>query len=183
MMQEYLGSRVGGMIRRIGINELRDYYDEHLNDFRVEDSVEWLDLFVAASRFATRDEARLYAEQLAARARNGEDFTALVKQYDCGDSSLRNGSGIGAKRGEILPREAEAIVFELKEGQVGPLVELGSGFHIVKVARRTYAGQRPFDAAVQGEIRKKLQAQIGEREYKRIIAELKERIPYVVVSE
>jgi hypothetical protein len=37
------------------------------------------------------------------------------------------------------------------------------------VAERTYAGPRPYDEKLQAEIRRKLQAQIYEREAKREI--------------
>jgi hypothetical protein len=59
-----------------------------------------------------------------------------------------------------------------------------TGFHVVRVAERTYAGRRPFDEKTQMEIRKKLQAIVQEREYKRVVEALWRRVqPQVLVTE
>ncbi|HTK75027.1 MAG TPA: hypothetical protein VL371_07180, partial [Gemmataceae bacterium] len=91
-----------------------------------------------------------------------------------GDSKLRNGDGLGSKPGEIKPAEVEATVLSLRPGE-SALVELRFGYHIVKVVQRQYAGRRPFDVACQSEVVRKLQNQIAEREYKRIVDELKKK--------
>ncbi|HEY8505505.1 MAG TPA: peptidyl-prolyl cis-trans isomerase, partial [Gemmataceae bacterium] len=165
MMSEYIRNLVFPKVNRISLGQIREYYDEHPEEFRAEDRVKWQDLFVRADQFPSRQEAKRFAEQLAARARGGEDFVELVKQYDQGDSVLRDGAGVGEKRGEIRPPEVEAVVFSLKEGEVGPVVEMAGGFHVVRVAQRQYAGQRPFDIETQNEIRRKLQNRLGQVEY------------------
>ena len=104
----------------------------------------------------------------------------MVKQCDQGDSRLRNGAGLGQKHGEIVPTQVESAVWALKPGEVGPLVDLGFGFHIVRAAERQYAGLKPFDVQCQAVIRKKLTAQIADREYKRMVEELKKKATVVV---
>src|SRR5262249_28211825 len=119
--------------------------------------------------------ARQYAEDIARQARAGEDFQKLALKYDKGDSSYRNGDGFGTRRGEIKPPEVEPVLFSLKDGQIGPVVPLGNGFHVIRVVKRQVAGLAPFDEKTQTVIRNKLTAQVWEREYKRILAELRRK--------
>jgi parvulin-like peptidyl-prolyl isomerase len=175
MMTEYVRNLIFPVVQRINIQQIREYYENHADQFAIPDRVKWMDLFVDASRFASPAAARQHAETIAQRAKAGEDFAALVKQFDHGDSSLRNGEGLGTKRGEIRPAQAEPVVFALKPGEVGPVIDMGFGFHVVKVVERDYAGREPFDEKCQAKVRDKLRQQIAEREYKRIVEELKRK--------
>jgi parvulin-like peptidyl-prolyl isomerase len=180
MMMDYVRNLIFPLMQRISLQQMREYYEDHPDEFRVEDRVKWQDLFIDVSRFPDPQAARRHAEQVLARARAGEDFAGLVKQFDHGDSHLRNGDGLGHKPGEIVPPQAEAVVWSLKAGEVGPLIDVGFGFHVVRVVEREYAGRRPFDVACQADIRKKLQNLIADREYKRIVDELKQKATIVV---
>lgn len=180
MMTEYIRNMIYPMVQRISLQQVRDYYEEHGDEFQVSDRVKWQDLFIDGSQFPTKAAARQHADSIVLRAKTGEDFAALVKQFDNGDSSLRNGEGIGQKRGEIKPAEVENAVFAIKAGEIGPIVDVGFGFHIVKVVEREYAGLEPFSEKCQAKIREKLRGQIAEREYKKIVDELKRKATVVV---
>lgn len=173
---EYMRFRVSSKIDRIGLAEVREYYDQHPGEFRVEDSVRWQDIFIAADKHGGIEGARHFAQGVLARARGGEDFAKLAKAYDEGPSSLSNGEGFGQRRGEIRPTEAEPVLFNLHDGEVGPLVELDTGVHLVRLIKREYAGLMPFDAKTQNFILKKLKNEVGEREWKRLIKELRDRV-------
>jgi parvulin-like peptidyl-prolyl isomerase len=176
MAMEYMRSRLEPYLSRIGHAQIVEYYDKHPEEFRVGDSVQWQDMFIAVSEHHNdRAAARRFAEVLVARVRQGEDFVRLAKQFDNGDSSLRNAEGIGSKRGEIRPPEAEPTLFQLRDGQVGPVVELDSGFHVIRLVKRQYAGPVPFDEKVQKEIKDKLRGDVFQREMKRIVTELKSK--------
>ncbi|MGL4550635.1 MAG: peptidylprolyl isomerase [Gemmataceae bacterium] len=173
---EYLRGRIQPTVDKISQRDVSEYYDRHPDEFKVEESVEWQDLFIAASRFPSREEARAFAESLVARLKAGQDFMALSKQFDHGDSSLRENSlGIGTKRGEVKPPEAEPAVFSLRAGQVGPLVEMETGFHVVKMLKRTDAGRRPFDDKLQKTIKDKLRGDVFSREMKRTVGDLRRK--------
>jgi parvulin-like peptidyl-prolyl isomerase len=181
MFREYLRSRLYPAVERIGRQQIEQYYQEHLGDFQVVDIVNWQDIFIDASRFPSRAAARAFAEQLAARARAGEDFSKLL-QYDNGDSSYRNGEGCGQHRGEIRPLEAEPILFRMRDGEVGPVIEIPTGYHVIRLTKRTYAGTLPLDQKTQDDVRKKLQYQVFEREAKRLVADLKQHAAIEIAS-
>jgi parvulin-like peptidyl-prolyl isomerase len=183
MMMEYMRHRIDPHLQKIGHLQIVEYYDKHPDQFTVQDSVQWQDLFVANARHPSREAARAFAEALAGRIRKGEDFVRLAKEFDNGDSLFRNGEGIGHKRGEIKPGEAEAVLFRLRDGEVGPLVELETGFHVVRLVKRQHAGVLPFDSKVQTQIRDKLKGEVFQREMKRIVRELKRKAVIEIASE
>jgi parvulin-like peptidyl-prolyl isomerase len=171
--QQYLQFLVGPKVDRIGHEEIYEYYRTHPEEFQSQDKVQWQDIFVAANRFPSREAARQFAEGLRAQARAGKDFAALAREHDMGTSSYQGGQGIGEKRGEVRPREAEPVLFQLKDGEIGSLVELESGFHVIRVVKREYAGPMPFNSeATQESIRDKLKNAVSERERKSLVADL-----------
>lgn len=174
MMEMYLQNRVFGILDKIGHVQLVEYYERHPEEFKVEDSLEWQDLFVAAAKHASREAARRFAESLAQRVRQGEDFAKLSEQFDDGDGKLRRGEGIGRKPGEIKPPEAEPLLLSLKENDVAVL-EQAAGFHVVRLVKRQYAGTMPFDEKTQKLIKDKLRMEILQRESKRLVTELKRK--------
>jgi peptidyl-prolyl cis-trans isomerase SurA len=174
--QEYLRSRIMTLVDEIGHEQIHDYYVGHPEEFQIPDSVKWQNIFIDAQKPGrSREEARIFAEQILDRLRHGADIGHFL-QYDDGESGLaRHGMGHGSLRGEIQPREAEPILFQLKDGEVGPLVELPSGYHIIRLVKREHAGRMPFDEKTQTQIRDKLRKVIASRESQRIIDELKRK--------
>ena len=169
----FVGQTIRDRVKSIGLAEVRDYYDQHTDEFRNTDRAKWLYLTVLNSRFKTPAEAKQYADWLATQASTGADFVGLVKQYGMGDGKLRDGEGLGEKRGEIQPKELETSIFSLtKAGDVSKPIPTAVGYHIVKVIERDVAGLRPFDEKVQTECRNKLSGQIQKQEVERLTDEL-----------
>jgi len=174
MAMEYMRSRIFTTVNEVGHQEILEYYQQHRNEFQIADNVQWQDIFIDAGKYPSRQDARQFAERLIVLARAGQDFSKLAAQYGR-DTIYGTGEGYGHLRGEIKPPEAEPILFQLKEGQIGPIIEVSQGFHVIRVVKREYAGIKPFDAKTQGDIRKKLQSQVANEEYKRLLGELKRK--------
>ena len=172
LVSMYLEQSLKDKVKFITLNDLWDYYLANPKEFALEERVKWLDLFVSNQRFRTPEEAKKFADGMWTMAMAGDDFVPLVKKYGQGDSNLRNGEGIGTKRGEILPAEMEPMILDMEAGQVSSLMQTATGYHLVKVVERNKGGTRPFDAKVQTEIRNKLSRQVQEREYAKLVDEL-----------
>jgi peptidyl-prolyl cis-trans isomerase SurA len=164
------------------VADVHKYYLEHQADYRTGDSVKYLDLFVSTGRFKSEAEARKYADDLFKQAIGGADFVALVKQHGHGDSPLRDGLGVGEKRGEIQPPALEEPVFSIKPGNISGVIPTETGFHILKVTERQVAGVRPFDEKMQTDIRNRLMQQMAKAERDKFVAELWRKIPVTVVE-
>lgn len=172
IMNMYLSQFLKDKRTPASLAEVRRFYDEHPDLFKLEDRVKWLDLFVSYQRFNTPAEAQKYAENLLQQLRGGADFQEIVKKHGHGDSALRGGEGVGEKRGEVRPHELEATLFAMQAGQLSELIPTQTGFHIIKVLERDVAGVRPFDEKSQTAIRNKLGAEAQKVVYDKLIEDL-----------
>jgi NIMA-interacting peptidyl-prolyl cis-trans isomerase 1 len=86
-----------------------------------------------ASREVTRtkSQAKARAEEVAAKAKQGADFSELAGEYsDC--PSKTNRGNLGKFKRESMDPKFSAAAFELEVGQVSEVVETPFGFHIIK---------------------------------------------------
>jgi parvulin-like peptidyl-prolyl isomerase len=177
---EYLRSLVQRPIKSVSHEQIRAYYEDHINEFQQVDKVKWLDIFVAVGpKHPTMADAMTFAKDLRARWSSGEEFAKLL-EFDDGDSLTRKGEGAGQLRGDIRPRELEEIVFALKAGEIGPPFELSTGVHVFSVVKREYAGTMPFDETLQRKIDNKLKGEVFERERAQICQGLRELAVIVI---
>lgn len=76
--------------------------------------------------------AKTRAEEVLAKAKAGEDFEALVKEYSEDPGSVDNGGEYTFKRGEMA-EEFEVASFSMEPGEISDLVETLYGYHIIKL--------------------------------------------------
>jgi peptidyl-prolyl cis-trans isomerase D len=108
-------------------------------------------------------EVRKQAEAVLKRARSGEDFAALAKQFSEDESNNTTGGSLGEfGRGTMVP-EFDQAAFALKPGQLSDLVKTSFGFHIIKLEKHQPAGTRTL-AEVQSEIEEQLKWQKAQQQ-------------------
>jgi peptidyl-prolyl cis-trans isomerase SurA len=81
------------------------------------------------------DEITHKAQDLAARAAKGEDFSQLAIANSNSQTAL-DGGQLGWKKGNQLPQFILDLVVKMKPGEVSAPVRTPSGFHIVKLNER-----------------------------------------------
>lgn len=83
------------------------------------------------------------AQTLRDRARKGEDFAALAKQYSLDETSKANGGDLGwVPRGVLDPR-LDAVIFDLPLNQVSDVITTSFGYHVVQVIEKDKARALP----------------------------------------
>jgi hypothetical protein len=171
----YVRQMIMPKLDRLPLSEIHDYYLRHQEDYAIKDHVKWQDIFLDASRFSDRAAARNSAMQVESELRSGADFAKSAEQLrQAGFNILPGDSGVGEKLGEIKPAELESAVFSLSPGQIGGPIEVAGGYHIFKVVERTKAGVKPFeDSETQRDIGEKLKNLLFQKEYQRLVDELK----------
>lgn len=87
---------------------------------------------------------------------NGEDFTALAKQYSEDTSSKEQGGEIAGFAPGQTVKEFEEAAYKLDAGQVSEPIKTSYGYHIIKVTDKKEL--KPFDE-VKDTIRKDLEQQ------------------------
>lgn len=133
----------------ISPEEVQAYYDSHKSEFSTPERVHARHiLFQIApdADDAARAEIRKQAEDVLAKARQGEDFAGLAEKYSQ-DSSAGNGGDLGFfPRGRMVP-QFEAVAFSLSPGAISEIVETEYGLHIIKVEAREEAKSQTLEEA------------------------------------
>ncbi|HVF54910.1 MAG TPA: peptidylprolyl isomerase [Pyrinomonadaceae bacterium] len=99
-----------------------------------------IDAYIAAHPELDTKKARAQAESIAQRAKAGEDFAALAKEFST-DGSKDQGGDLGWFGRGMMVKPFEEAAFALKPGEVSGVVESQFGYHIIKLEeRRTQNG-------------------------------------------
>lgn len=87
-----------------------------------------------------KDKAKKKADEVLAKAKNGEDFIKLASEYS-EDGNAKTGGDYVFAKGKMVP-EFDAVAFALKPGDISDLVKTEYGYHIIKLEEK-YAKDQP----------------------------------------
>jgi parvulin-like peptidyl-prolyl isomerase len=151
---------------QISDEEVKKFYDENPARFEQPEKVRAAHILLATRDPDTRREfsdaekaAQLRKmEGLLERARRGEDFAAMAREYSEDRGSKDKGGEYTFPRGQMVP-EFEAAAFSLPPGKVSDIVTTAFGYHIIKGYEKIPASVLPLDDKVREEVRDALKAQ------------------------
>jgi parvulin-like peptidyl-prolyl isomerase len=146
----------------VTVPEMRDYYNDHLDDFNRPEQWTWREVLIEMDKHPNRAAARHKAEALLDRLRHGEDFAKLAQAESEGPN--RGAGGLWETAPDSYAVEAvNSVVKSLPIGQVSPIIEGPSSYHVVRVEARRAAGPASF-AEVQDKIRRTIHHRKADRE-------------------
>jgi peptidyl-prolyl cis-trans isomerase D len=119
----------------ISQEEIKIYYETNIDDFLVQKQVKARHILIEVSPDADPgkiEQARKKAEEILAKAKQGEDFASLAEKYSEGPTAKKGGDLGYFPRGRMV-REFEDAAFSLQAGEISSLVRTRFGFHIIKV--------------------------------------------------
>ena len=119
--------------------EMQKYYDEHKKDY-YKDEVKASHILISTVddngkplSEAKKKEAKKKAEEVLKKAKSGEEFSELAKEYSDDPGSAANGGDLGYFTKGQMVQPFEEAAFSLKPGEISGLVESEYGYHIIKV--------------------------------------------------
>lgn len=164
--------------------ELKKYYDEHIEDYVKPERVRVSHIFLAAAP-ADRAKVRAKAANLLAEVKGkeaGTEKTAFVnraREISEDEASKLAGGDLSFKTKEELTalwgeKFADAAFGLGAIGEIGGLVETDKGFHLLKLTGRQNALDRPFEQ-VKAQIQNRLSRDTRTKAFDEFVAGLKQQ--------
>ena len=125
-------------------------------------------------------EIRKKMEDLLARARKGEDFAALAREYTEDPGSKENGGLYEDFPRGMMVKPFEDAAFSVPVGELSGVIETKYGFHILKVENRMKETE-PFEA-VRTRLEDNLKLAKRAGVYENFVAGLKSKAGFVEVK-
>jgi parvulin-like peptidyl-prolyl isomerase len=144
---------------QVTADDMRRYYDRNMErEFTSRAAAQFRLIKVDVKKVGDRAKAEQMARELADRARGGEDFAAVARDYN-DDARLRNNGGeVGSiEKGAFALTAVEDAVWKLNPGEVTDPIEEKNAFYVAKLEQKGEARVQSFDEeAVQDKIRSTL---------------------------
>jgi len=129
--------------------DIRAYYQEHLDQFKVKGSLRLAMIFLPirqADDKAEMDHLKHKIEVIYERLKKGEDFGQLAREYSKGP-----GASQGGIIGDLDPKVLDPMILKaiqgLKDGEVSQPIFRPNGVQIIKLVRRYRGSMRPYEEA------------------------------------
>ncbi|MCH9695912.1 MAG: SurA N-terminal domain-containing protein [Gammaproteobacteria bacterium] len=137
--------------------QLRDYYEQEKDRLRQDEQRQARHILILFDD----DEAGAenIATEILTRARSGESFAELARQYSKDGGTASNGGDLGALTETQLPDALGEAVFSMQEGTFRGPIKGDFGFHIVRLDKILESGPLPFE-----QVRASLLVELQERE-------------------
>jgi parvulin-like peptidyl-prolyl isomerase len=162
--------------KSVSDEEVKKYYDDHPNAFRAPEMVRVSHILISTQDANGRElsnegllEKRRLAEQVMERAKSGENFEKLVKEFSEDENSKNKGGEYTFAHAKDTPGRAmvpefEAAAFSLAPNQISDLVRTRFGYHIIKLLEKIPSKRSDFaevsekikDTLLQDEVQKEL---------------------------
>jgi parvulin-like peptidyl-prolyl isomerase len=173
IIRQFLDKKLDSMIQ-IAETDIQQEYDKDKTA-----SVRHILMLTQGKNDDEKMEAHKKMEELLARARNGEDFAALAKEYseDTG-SKEKGGLYEDFERGAMV-KPFEDAAFSVPVGEISDIVETNYGYHILLIVDRK-RDTRPLD-----EVRVELEEQLKQARkaeiFESYFSELKEKAGFEII--
>lgn len=126
--------------------EISKYYQAHKKDFERPEEVRFREILISTEgkTEAEKQEAAKKANDIAARARKGENFSDLAKKNSDGPTAKDGGEQDYIQR-NLLLKEIADVAFSLKRNEVSEPISTKFGYKIIKLEDRHEAGLQPVE--------------------------------------
>jgi peptidyl-prolyl cis-trans isomerase SurA len=156
--------------------DVETYYRAHPDRFARPGRFRLQQIFIkspADAPPASRAAAKAEAEAVRADAAAGADFQDLARRRSQGPEATHGGDLGWVRRGELLP-EIDAVLDQLKPGEISPVLDTALGFHIINLVESQAATPRPLDD-VRSDVEELVYQEHATTYYRQWIRQLRSR--------
>lgn len=169
LVRIYYSKRIFPRVQ-VNADDMRRFFDRNREQmFSDRSAAQFRLIKVDVKKVGDMALARAKADELLTRARKGDDFATIAKEYN-DDARLRStGGDVGMiEKGAFARQAVEDAVWQLNAGDVSNVIEDNNALYIAKLEQKKEGRVRGFEEeAVQDQIRNELRS--------RQLAELRER--------
>ncbi|MBM3823985.1 MAG: hypothetical protein FJ404_14060 [Verrucomicrobia bacterium] len=180
MTLEMVVEREAAALTPISDEKAREFYTENASKFSKPEQLRASHILITTQDLksgeplaeAQKKEKKKLMEKVLARAKKGEDFGKLAKEFSEDPGSKDSGGEYTFPRGQMVP-EFEAAAFALKPNEVSDIVTTQYGYHIIKLSERIPAEKVEYEKVAE-DLKKTLRRQAFQAQQ----AEFFERIKF-----
>lgn len=126
-------------------------------------------------------EAYNKAQEILTRAKNGEDFGALAKEFSQDPGSAPNGGDLGYFDRRRMVQEFDSAAFSLKEGEISDVIKTRFGYHIIKLT--DIKEYEPFEKQKEKLKSEFKRSQQYKGAYNTFMGEAREKVDFEIVED
>jgi peptidyl-prolyl cis-trans isomerase C len=191
MLEESVAEAVIERELKINItdDQVKKFYDENPAKFEQAEMVRASHILLMTKDQTTgedlpadkKEAKKKQAEDLLKRARGGEDFAKLAKEFSEDPGSKDKGGEYTFPRGQMVP-EFEASAFSLKTNEVSDIVTTQFGYHIIKLSEKMPAKKVEL-AKASSDIKDYLKQQAAQKEMPAYMERIKKEAGVQILDE
>jgi peptidyl-prolyl cis-trans isomerase SurA len=169
LMQEVISREVGSRLV-ISREDMRQFYNQHKEDFRSEGMVHLVEILISNTKYKP-DEAQKRAQAAVAELKGGAKFSVIVKKYS-DDPNAEQGGDIGLEKESALPSTIAAALAKIDVNENTDAIPVRSGFVILRLQERFSPGIPAFEE-VESRVNEALYAQRMEPKLREYLTQLR----------
>ena len=165
--------------------EIEEYYKNNQDEFKIPEKAKVSHILIKIDPEATakvKEEKKSKAEEILAKAKAGEDFSALAKQYSEDKKTSKRGGVVGFFARKSKDPEFEKAAFSLEKNEISNLVLTKKGYHIIKLLDKKEARKKSLEEA-KSSIRNKLKQKKVKEGYEKLLNDLKNKDKVVIYED
>ena len=130
--------------------EIQTYYNAHPDEFPAPERVHAAHILIKVEKDATPAQdaaAKKKADEVFARAKKGEDFASLARQYSEDPGSKAQGGDLPPFARGAMVGAFEQAAFSMQPGEIRGVVKSDYGYHVIKLLGRIPPGRQSLAEA------------------------------------
>ncbi|OGL42671.1 MAG: hypothetical protein A2W05_00745 [Candidatus Schekmanbacteria bacterium RBG_16_38_10] len=135
------------IVNKINISDedIKKYYGNNLDKYKEPEKVKASHILIKVAPDANeeaKNKAESKAKEILAKAKKGENFAKLAKEFSEDTGSSTNGGDLGFSQKGRMVKEFEDAAFKLKPGEISDIVKTKFGYHIIKAEEKREEKQK-----------------------------------------